>query len=196
MKLFDFKSYEQYLQAQYRTAMRKGKGPYFCPVEIDRIADHMISHGQDGELKGICHGARCGTEVNEFIRCFPQAAVYGTDLLPKNPTVIKRDFSIPFRKWVGYFDFVYSNSLDHARYPDKTLAVWTSQLKSGGRMFLQWSWWHRNIRGGDCFGASLDEYMVLVERACGLEDLLFVRAAHHPARRRGYQTVIVVGRKK
>ena len=161
----------------------------------------------------MCHGVRDGMEVQEFRRVFPTAIFTGTDMFPhsgklgkdedfrkKNP-VKKWDFSQVLEEWVGAFDLVYTNSLDHARDPVQTLVVWLEQLKQDGYLFISWSSTNREAHGGDCFASSLYEQMEMVNHVGVLYDLLYVNANHIPnqinkrkrgTRRRGKETVLLV----
>jgi hypothetical protein len=203
MKLLTFDTYAQYVRAQQRTSTRRGGGVFFTDLEIARIARWLRGHRIGGEIKGICHGARGGHEVAEFRKYYPAGEVIGTDITPREMDlpglVMEWDFSHPKDEWKGKFDFVYTNSLDHSSDPPATLAVWMEQLNERGRLFMQWSAWHEKVSGGDCFGASLAEYMMLVDQAGQVEDLLYIRAQRqrgNPLRRRGTNVVVLVGKKK
>jgi len=167
---------------------------------------------------GICHGARDGLEVQEFQRVFPAAVFLGTDLFPysgkterdeqfkKEHPVKEWDFSKVSEEWVGKFDLVYSNSLDHARDPVQAMNTWMDQLNQGGCLFVTWSNSDATVRRGDCFGASLYEYIVLANQIGVLHDLLYVNVMHVPGRinrrrrrtrrRAGEAVILVIGKKQ
>jgi len=216
MELLEFKDYATYVKAQKRTVGKRGIGPYFTDLQMDSIAAWMYLRGKRVD-NGICHGARDGLEVREFQRVFPTAAFFGTDLFPyssrierdkcfkKKHPVIAHDFSEVSEEWVGKFDLVYSNSLDHARDPVKAMNTWIGQLNQNGYLFLVWDKAYVLAKGGDCFGASLYEYMELANQVGVLHDLLYVSILHIPweickrkreTRRRGTEAVVLVIGKK
>ena len=66
--------------------------------------------------KCLCIGARTGQEVQALIDQGKEAI--GIDLVPQAPLVLEGDFhDLDFKD--TSFDFVFSNVIDHALYPDK-----------------------------------------------------------------------------
>ena len=210
MKLLTFKTYEKYIKAQERTLRRRGIGPYFTDMEISLICQWLEPHlvGID-RVMGVCHGARNGLEVDEFKKHLLDSVVFGTDLFPFSgrseahrgkSDVVKYDFSVRNSEWVGVFDFVYTNSLDHARDPVATLEVWMEQLKPGGYLFVQWAVsGHVEVKQGDCFGAYLCEYMDLMNNAGVLKELIYSTCtiqSDNLLRRRALEVVVLVVGKK
>ncbi len=210
VKLKTFKDYEAYLQAQRVSVRHRGAGPYFTSAEFEKIASWMNSHLKFVRY-GICHGARNGLEADEFKKHFsePGADIFGTDLFPfsgksvLNPGksgVVEHDFSVRKEEWVGAFDFVYSNSLDHARDPAEAVSVWLEQLRPGGFLFVQWATSHdATPKKGDCFGANLYEYICLMNSVGELVDLLyssvpFVR--RNAMQARALEVVVLVAKPK
>lgn len=179
MELIAFPSDRHYIKAQRRQRKRKSSNPAFTDREIRAIAGHLanLHRGESYMLQGICHGARGGLEADALmsIMSLKSMEMTNTDLFPENNKVNEWDFSDPVGEWENHFHFVYSNSLDHARHPMDTLRVWFSQLiKSGvGRLYIQWNTCHKVVHGGDCFGATLDEYISLIDEAGEVVDLLY-----------------------
>ena len=214
MKLLTFETYEKYIKAQKRTLRRRGIGPYFTDLEIGKICnwlkhEYEQSVGNSSVIYGVCHGARNGLEADEFKKNFIRADVFGTDLFPFSgrsaahrgkSDVVEYDFSVRNPEWVGMFDFVYTNSLDHARDPIATLVVWMEQLKPGGYLFVQWAaTGHVGVKQGDCFGAHLYEYMDLVKNAGVLKELIYSICpieGYNILRRRALEVVVLVVGKK
>jgi len=155
---------------------------------------------------GICHGARSGRECDEFSFQFPKTRVFGTDLFPElgkakyqvRSKVVAWNFSDYKEGWMEKFDFVYSNSLDHARSPIETVGIWLSQLKPEGVLFVQWSAGHTTVKGGDCFGADLLEYIDLMNTVGRVQDLLYINVPRrrHALQKRGREVVVLVVSKK
>lgn len=177
MKILTFQSDKDYIAAQKRTAKRfrrNGKTvmktkPFYDPKEGEAIAmSNQIYRGTFHQATGewdhpnniLCHGSRCGAEVEDLAGRFclsPYVDVIGTDLFPREERLTKFDFRRQNDNWVGKFDIVYSNSLDHTNEPDTTIKVWLDQLSPWGCLVLCWTPWHAKVRSGDCFGATLDE---------------------------------------
>jgi len=208
MKQIQFANYATYIAAQKHTILKRGLGPYFCDIEILRIARWI---GQNGVLPirlGVCHGARNGQECNELMKHFPHARIFGTDLFPfSGKSIITRgkaavyewDFNKPNRKWVGAFDLVYTNSLDHSDDPEASLKIWLNQLKPKGVLFVQWNRSDMDVKGGDCFGATPLEYIDLLNAVGRVIDLIYVRTEWqrgNPLRRHGLECIVFVVQKK
>lgn len=207
MKRIEFGSYEQYIAVQKATVMKRGLGPYFCDLEMQRIAEWCRAN-QVQVQKGICHGARAGHECDELMRCMPLAKIIGTDLFPHSgksaavesrTRVIKCDFNIQQLEWVNQFDLVYSNSLDHSNDPPSTLRVWLEQLSWNGALFVQWNRSDLDVKGGDCFGADPLEMIDLMNSVGRLVDMIYVKCEWQKGsylRRHGLECIVYVVRKK
>lgn len=103
------------------------------------VAD-LQSGNTDGDIRGICHGARNGYEVGK-LRELTGGEVIGTDIsetASQFPDMVVWDFHEDNPDWHGRFDFVYTNSLDQAMRPDQALASWALQLKPDtGRIYIE-----------------------------------------------------------
>lgn len=188
MKLLEFKTYEDYIKSQRKTDRRKSSRIGFNPKEMDAIVLHLDFI----PIAIMCHGARNGKEVDQFNRstCSKTHAM-GTDLFLKgHEWVIEWDFSKVKEEWIGQFDIVYSNALDHARDPTACVQVWLEQLTENGVLAIQWDTNHIKARGGDCFGASLDEYVTLLNTLGNVTDLLYIGRT-----RKGFLVDIIVKKK-
>ncbi len=180
MQITTFPSDDHYRRAQHKTAKRRSsERGYYHKDEIRKIVDwvdYQVPQWRLTELYGVCHGANSGREATEFEQVLGNSLFLATDLFPKlGPhKVIEHDFRRAVLEWEGAFDIVYSNSLDHSNEPQETLRVWSNQLKPNGFMFVEWTYSHRETKGGDCFGASLDEYMMLLEEAGQVRGLIYV----------------------
>ena len=196
MKLWKFDSYDQYIKAQIAGSKRRPtRRPAVDALEMDLLVGYLKQNKHDPQ-RVVCHGARCGTEVLLLRARLPLAYVIGTDLAPRGDgsEVIEWDFQKQNIEWVGIFDLVYSNSLDHASDPETCIGTWLDQLKPNGLLVVQWN---TNVfaltklevmyPGGDCFGAALHEYVDLFQRAGRVRDLIYVG----PSRRGGFRVLIV-----
>ena len=109
---------------------------------------------------GICHGARNGFEVREFRKYGNR--VIGTDIsdTAKDYGLIQWDFHHQKKIWLGRFDFVYTNSLDHSHTPRWAVRRFMEQLKPGGKCVIHTGKYFANLQHGnpgDCFGATVAE---------------------------------------
>lgn len=205
MRLHEFDSYEQYLETQIRGSnWRSSRRANVQEVQVSRMVEYLMKNKPRRSFpsNGICHGARCGTEVEYFRKYLPGTYLIGTDVAPRlNEHVIEWDFQQQKPEWVGHFDFIFSNCVDHASDPLKCISVWLEQLTKDGYLFVQWEmarWlldkkgnepWPR--KGGDCFGASLDEYVKMLDGVGVVRDLIYCKHTKW-----GMGIVIVVQRRQ
>jgi len=207
MKQIKFDSYEQYIATQKATVMKRGLGPYFCDLEMQRIAE-WCRINQLQVLEGVCHGARGGHECDELRRNMPFARIIGTDLFPHSgksaqlqskTKVVEWDFNKQKAEWEGWFDLIYTNSLDHSDDPSNTLQVWMEQLSRCGALFIQWNRSDQDVKGGDCFGADPLEMIDLLNSVGRLVDMIYVNCEWQKGsylRRHGLECIVYVMRKK
>lgn len=186
MRILKFENNEAYLRAQQRTHRHKKKYvPWIQEDEVRKIADYFVYNfeqdipfeQEDGTgATGLCHGVRCGKELELFRECLPWIKMVGTDILADGKSeVVQHDFHDTVECWIGEFDFVYTNSFDHAHDPARAVRTWLRQLKPNGLLFVEWSQYHIGVRGGDCFSAALHEYMDLFDQLGDLQDLLYCK---------------------
>lgn len=214
MKLIKFADYKAYRRAQWRTSRLRRNITFVSDLEIAKIAAWVNQH-QSGVFDIVCHGARSGVECDEFKRHFPHAEVFGTDLFPYlgicrsqyrgESNVIEWDFSRRKAEWIGAFDVIYSNSLDHSCCPEWTLKVWMQQLREGGHLFVQYAMGQVAAEptgySGDCFVGSIEDYTRMIHGVGAVvEDLLYVRYhrdRRNPMRKKGMEVIVLVaGRKR
>lgn len=111
------------------------------------VFEHLISAISKDEmgkkLRVICHGIRNGSEVialrDLLSRAYSEVEVVGTDISPtvlQYPFGIQMDFQEPIPTSLGKFDIVYSNSLDQALHPRKTLENWLLSLSNNPGSFV------------------------------------------------------------
>lgn len=99
-------NYKKYVDAQIALNRRKIKTVWIKKEDVKFLSQFL-----SGE--GICHGARNGFEVREFSR---YVKVIGTDIsnTASRYGLIQWDFHKQKDEWIGKFDFVYTNSIDHS----------------------------------------------------------------------------------
>lgn len=130
----------------------------------------------------LCHGVRNGSELKFFSEAGVDE-VLGTDLyVPKDQTyfgtVVQHNFSEPELNWLGKFEYVYSNSLDHALNPIETLMIWAEQIEESGSILLELDKTH-GVGGTsdlDVSGIPLNILPFWLSRESG--NRLFVKTIH------------------
>lgn len=216
-----------------RRKMRKEKLRTFASEAVFQvIAEHHLAHCLYPQM-GLCHGVRCGEEMSMLQRAFAKEYLrrtvvpvsswrpglsladlgledcrwIGTEITPElcdGEHIICQDMSHRNPMYSGQFDVVYSNSLDHARRPAETLAVWLEQLvqeserRSAGRLYVEWTRWHAKLgqRGNtaDCFAADQEEYGRLMDAVGKLERVLSI--ADRSSKGEEYERLVFVVQRK
>jgi SAM-dependent methyltransferase len=192
MKL-TFSNHDSYLAAQVATNARKLRKVFACEEEIYAVAEDARQYVRPE--RGICHGARNGWEVKQLAKLLA-CDVIGTDIAPTAAKfgLIQLDFHVLPDKWRGYFDFVYSNSLDHSHAPETAVLNWSLSLRSGGRLYIAHcrnSTRAQNL--ADCYGATLAEYEALVRECCTHVKTLWLGNSTNPDGGTVKDLAIVVG---
>ena len=180
-----FSSYDEYVKAQKHLTMRKvGAGRTRCFVARDEV--HSISeyHKKIGKVEnGMCHGVRLGKELDMFEEEFGEGKWVGTEIVAElcdGVRIFNADFSHIRDEWVGTFDVIFSNSLDHSHTPFKTVKAWVACLSPTGRLYVEWTPWHNKLGGfgacADCYAANEEEYFELFRSVGKIEAVLVVNA--------------------
>lgn len=187
--------YAEYVAAQVAANRRKLGKVWATEATVAHLAQFLGDRLAPPPQRGLCHGTRGGPEQAWFRRCLPGAEVWGTEIAPTAaafPWTMQWDFHELRPEWRGAWDFVYSNSLDHAYDPARALGAWVDALRVGGLCLVEHSPAHDAASPSDPFGATPDELYDLVGQwgagRYGVLDVLRVPAA----RARG--VVLVVGR--
>ena len=116
-------------------------------AEITEIVGSM----QIPLCKWMCHGVRRGLEL-EYFSAAGVTDVLGTDLyVPpgSDSKIVEHDFMLPLPERYGQFNFVYSNSVDHATNIVEVLTVWGKQLTPVGYIGLEMDWGHGPAKSND-----------------------------------------------
>jgi SAM-dependent methyltransferase len=189
-----FRDLGQYRAAQIVTNARKLQQIFACEAELQAIADDVLANCTSAA--GCCHGARNGYEVQALRHLLGDCEVLGTDIAPTawEHGLIQMDFHAPPAAWSGRFDFVYSNSLDHAHSPAAAVAAWVKTLRPNGRLYLSHcrnSTYAQNL--ADCYGATLAEYEALVSSAAKHEKTIWIGDCRNASSGLVRDLAIVVG---
>lgn len=165
MKIYEFKDYDEYVEQQ--TIHNKKKLDWvFAREEVIKKLCELKPDAQNV----MCHGTRNGAE-QWYWECGlkkKEKMVIGTeisDTADDFPMTIQWDFQKPKDEWLNKFDVVYSNSFDHAIYPEECLQTWIGQLKQNGTLFLEYSEQQSVCQASDPLDASLSEIIELVKKA-------------------------------
>lgn len=139
MDIYEYKNYDEYIKAQKETTDEKfGKLVYVKRDVIEGIYKAL----KDKNINSIlCHGTRSGEEQKLFKKHF-NCYVWGSELSEKAKNTEMTtiwDFNKANDEWVGKFDLVYTNALDHSITPIETLGVWKDQLTENGRLLIEWT---------------------------------------------------------
>jgi hypothetical protein len=152
--------YSWYVAVQKKLTARKTRGGETVLSWIDErgmCEVDVLLHLYGGKdiHKIVCHGCRSGLEVDILQKLNPSMEVWGTDIYGPaykydHTRFREMDFDTIPEEWIGYFDAVYSNSIDHSRDPISTLIAWRDELRIGGICFVNFHW-GRGVSREDCF---------------------------------------------
>ncbi len=137
MEVYKFKSYEDYIAMQKRVNAEKVGWVYVKKSTIKQIAEDSPY-----AVNILCHGTRAAGEQKYFREFLPQSSPLGTEIGENAldyPMTVQHDFNKPIADWVGKFDIVYSNSIDHSIDPHETIRIWKDQLSENGKMYIEYS---------------------------------------------------------
>lgn len=152
-------SYDTYVRTQRaKTSKRIEEGltrSWTKESSVKLMSEYLNTRFHDQSVSGVCHGTRAGAEVAWFNTYLDgEPSVLGTDIEPsaeRFENVICWDFHKLKEGWDSKFDFVYSNSLDHALQPKEALSNWLRSVKDDGIVFLEHSRGH-----GKLFTSKID----------------------------------------
>lgn len=136
-RLMSYSSYDEYVAVQTNGNKRKINQVFADEATIDVICDYIRASIPNAK-RGLCHGSRNGAEVRWFAERLG-VDVVGTDISDTASQfgLTQWDFHNENPEWTGQFDFVYTNSHDHAHDPKKAFTTWVAQLAPGGKLFIE-----------------------------------------------------------
>ncbi len=126
MKIHEYDSYDEYVEAQIKANKRKIDWQWVKKENIQIICDYI---GQVDSV--LCHGTRQGFEQKYFKQIL-ECEVLGTEISPTAKDfedTVQWDFNKQKKDWLNRWDIVYSNSLDHSPNPIETVDIWKQQAK-------------------------------------------------------------------
>jgi hypothetical protein len=200
MKTYNYKSYNEYVQSQITGFEKKKNKTWVSEKNIKFLTRYLQAKapGKESPLYGLCHGVRGGDEQKWFNKYLPNSLTIGTEIgQSKAVNTVICDFNEPRKSFMRKFDFIYSNSFDHAYNPEQTINVWAEQIKSGGFLFIEWSDRHAEEVAGtekykmDPFRASITELTaclpIWIQRPSQIIEVLELPQIKHE-----WQVVIVI----
>ena len=163
-KIYNY-TYDEYIKAQKDlTDFKYGRIVYVRKETIGEIYKHFA---KDNILSILCHGTRSGEEQAHFKSYF-NCYVMGSELSERAKDTADTtiwDFNKVNDEWIGKFDLVYSNAFDHCITPSETISVWRDQLKSDGRLLIEWTDFQNGkvVTDGDPLNATEEEVTAWAE---------------------------------
>lgn len=178
MRKYNYKNYKEYVKSQVEANKRKLNKVWVSEDSIKQIYNFI----GDGAYKILCHGVRNGTELIYFKKYFGECDILGTeisDTASMFDNVIQWDFHDVKDEWVGSYNLIYSNSLDHSYDPEKAISSWLRCLDVKGYLVIEWSDQNERSKRSDPLGAKLDEIINLINLCNGkvvhVEDIIPMR---------------------
>lgn len=137
MKTYKYKNYDEYIKCQKDAYNKKFKNVWAKEENIKVIADYI--NEKIGDCNGLCHGVRQGYECQWFNKYLKNSIVIGTDIGGTvKDYIVQHDFNKQKNEFINKFDFIYSNSFDHAYNPQETFNIWCEQLIKPGFIILEY----------------------------------------------------------
>jgi len=165
MLIHQYEDYDDYIEWQIKTNKEKKGWRYV------RASTMFLIHSKQPFAATImCHGVRAGAEQQYFRWYYPHSHILGTEI-SDNATEYKMTVEWDFNKqkdeWLGKYDVIYSNSIDHSIDPVSTLETWSEQLSDVGKLYLEYSE-YQSIPGGnanDPLDATNEEMRLMIKEA-------------------------------
>ena len=105
-----------------------------------QVFDNSLSYLNEDMKEGICLGTRNEHEKECFQKLFDQndlnLKVFSLDIAEESKSDYTMDFNTLPVDWENKWDFIYSNSIDHAISATKVYNEWYRTLKPGGVMVI------------------------------------------------------------
>lgn len=161
MRIYQYESYQNYLETQNATTKKKNSWVYAQKDTIQLIARYKGLGAQNI----LCHGTRAAGEQKYFLEHYPNAFIIGSEICDTAetfPMTLHWDFNKQNDDWIHKFDIVYTNSFDHSITPFETLGVWKKQLKYDGTLFLEYASKQSRCHEADPLDATDDEIREMI----------------------------------
>ena len=165
---YQYPDYDTYREVQVAGNKAKLRMQFVPESHIQALSEY-VSGVFDKIDFALCHGTRRGNEQAWFkAHLSGNPTVIGTeisDTADQFPDTVQFDFHDDNPEWHGRANFVYSNSWDHALYPEKAFGNWAKSLKPGGVLLLDYTKGQMPAAANalDPFGATLGALEDLLE---------------------------------
>lgn len=175
MKIYKYRNYVEYVNAQKEAFNRKFKNIWAKEENIKIISDYMKTLIKI-EI-GLCHGVRQGLEVEWFIKNL-NCDIFGTEIGGNcgKTNILHWDFNKENPNLINKFDFIYSNSFDHAFNPKETIKIWQKQLRNKGLIVLEYDRRQehtgeisKSINKTDPVSLKFEELQILIPKWTGMK---------------------------
>lgn len=162
MKIFNYKNYDDYVDAQTEANIRKLNTYWVNESTIKSIYERKPEASVI-----LCHGTRNAKEQKHFKELYPDANILGTEIsktASQFEMTIRHDFQEELVSHFKMCDIVYSNSFDHSINPEKTIRTWINQLNPTGMLFIEVALGIHNIsKRSDPLSIEISEIEQIVE---------------------------------
>jgi SAM-dependent methyltransferase len=164
--LHQYASYNDYVRVQAVGNTAKADRVWAKEANIRYYAEYL--RRRKPPQRGLCHGTRGGKEQQWFVDALG-CDVIGTEIGPTArtaPRTVQWDFHEIKPEWENAFDFIYSNSFDHAYEPQRALTNWMRCLRRDGACLIEHSDKHGPSGANelDPFGIELPELVLSITR--------------------------------
>lgn len=181
MKIYNYSSYDDYVNAQTEANKRKIENSYVDPISLSKLVEHLYNVHLLKPMTILCHGTRRGLEQQYFLDIYNSTYgimpnITGTEISTtalNYPNTIQWDFHDVKPEWLNSIDSIYSNSFDHSYNPIDCLDAWMTCLSKNGKCVIEYSIECDTVSGRiDPFAASLDEYRDFIGRKYIINDII------------------------
>jgi hypothetical protein len=180
MKLYKYKSYDEYKNIQINANIRKIKWSWVDKNSINMLGDYCLNKLEINPKLILCHGTRQGMEQKYFLEYFNKHNIFptviGTEISPTAndyENTIQWDFHDIKESWINNCDIIYSNSFDHTYDPEMCLNKWMLCVSKTGVCILEHGGEQDEVsKPTDPFGATVDEYIKLITKRYNVVDIL------------------------
>jgi|TARA_B100000780_G_scaffold274919_1_gene240682 uncharacterized protein YeeX (DUF496 family) len=167
VKIYQYKNYDEYKETQIFYNKKKINHIWADEETLNIISNFIKENINKENINGLCHGSRNGFEQEFFNNNIKNAKVVGTDIsetASKFKNSVVWDFHKINDRWLGNFDFIYTNSLDQSYDPKLALTTWLGQININGYIIIEHSDQHGVRSSGkmDPFGVEANYFPYLL----------------------------------
>jgi hypothetical protein len=138
--IVNFSDHDDYLKKQLSSSNKKSSEIWVTENQLNYLCEDISNKFSEQHIEGLCHGVKNGYELDYIKEKVVDCNVTGTDIIETNRTdIIQMDFHEEKKEWIGKFDFVYSNCLNHSDNHQECFELWMNYIKEGGYCYLHWS---------------------------------------------------------